>query len=175
MAITPPRKDSDLWFTNFEKGLTQCTVSSKTAPVKLIRDPDTRYGQVVQIASDTRPSGITTELLPVPANSRGNLWDIELDFRLEGNVSSTGTIGMQYFNADKKMIGQCSLLYLQNLKPEDYRSWKHIRNTVGSGNRMLPAEAKYCALWVGFWKKGENCTGTLVVDNIKVLPPLSNE
>ena len=157
------------WTCDFESGLSQWKVYSKATPVQLIDDPDTAYGKVARITANHDLPGMNSDFFPVFAENAGKPWKIEFDLRSEGNISSGCTVSMQYFDAKRAKVGQHTLLYVK--KGESAFGWKHFTASVGTGKNVIPENAAFASIRFGFWNKELDCTGTIAVDNVKVIPP----
>ena len=157
------------WTENFETGLDEWKITPKASDVKIIDDPDGKYGKVLQISAQENTSGVNAKYIPIPADSAGKPWVIEFDIRSEGVTKGAFSVTAQYCNEKQVREGQTALLYV---RPEnDTYGWKHCRYVVGTGNRKLPAEALTLSVRFGYWNPELKCTGTVLVDNVKVTPP----
>ena len=157
------------WTDNFESGLKQWKVYSKATPVELIDDADTTYGKAARIAANHDAPGMNSDYIPVFAENAGKPWTIEFDIRSEGNITGGCTATMQYFNEKRAKVGQHTLLHVKTT--EGAFGWKHVKATVGTGKNVIPENAAIASLRFGFWNKELNCTGVIVVDNVKIIPP----
>ena len=161
---------ADVWFEQFENGISSWKIAPQASPVELIADKDAAHGKVLKVSAENSTSGINSPFFAIPEGRADEPWILDFDFRCENPVRDTFTVIMQYFAADKKTrVGQITLRYV---RPEDGAcDWTHCRAYFNVANRKIPAGAVYASLRLGYWNKELDCVGSVIVDNIKLIYP----
>ena len=157
------------FFCDFESGIDGWRKRPEATPAEIIDDPDTAHGKVLRLTANNASIGINTPFITVPEGSAGKPWTVEFDLRCEGNIKGSCAVNFLCTTGGGTLLKQMTLCYVT--PSLGAFGWKHYKFEVGTGKRLFPEGTAKVLLRFCNWSQKNDCTGTIAVDNVKVVPP----
>lgn len=154
----------------FEKGLAGWGFRpGEDSQVSLI-DQRSPRGQVLRLHPDGRMLGVETKRLGMGDDLRSDqAYQVQADLKCEGLQSGVFAFSMYCFDKQGKSLKQIAFYGLNPKSPA--HDWRKSRGTFGPGTQNpLPDGTQSICIRFSFYKAGGNCLGTVLVDNVVLMP-----